>query len=591
MSNTSKKDVGAILHKDGVSFRVWAPFATGVAVSGSFNDWGREPMASEGDGYWFVKIKKAKAGQEYKYVITNGQTEMFKNDPRALQVTTSAGNSVIINPDFEWGEDNFTPLPFNQQVLYELHVGTFNRSDPASSGTFQTVIDKLDHLADLGVTAVEIMPVASMSMDREWWGYTPDYIYAVESMYGGRHQFLEFVKAAHQHGIAVILDVVYNHFGPDENLDLWQFDGWSQDGKGGIYFYNDWRSQTPWADTRPDYGRLEVRQYILDNVRMWLQDFRLDGLRVDSTIFIRNAKGNNDDPANDLADGWSLLRQLNTLARKINPAALTIAEDVGCNEYLTKSKSDGGTGFSSQWQIDFPRVLRDALDATDDANRNLSAICDELTRRYNGDAFQRVVYSDSHDSAANGAARLSEEISPGNASSIFARERSLLAAAIILTAPGIPMLFQGQEFMQGGSFNDWQALEWGKARQFAGIVLAHKHLIALRKNHYGNTAGLCGQSLAILHLNEAAKVLAYHRWDRGGPHDDAIVVYNFANRLQKEYAINFPRKGTWTVRFNSSWKGYSSDFKTVDTTQIIVNSDTGSLNLAPYSVLILSQGD
>ena len=130
-------------------------------------------------------------------------------------------------------------------------------------------------------------------------------IYAVETLYGGRYQLLEFVKAAHEKGIGVILDVVYNHFGPDKNLDLWQFDGWNQDGKGGIYFYNDWRAKTPWAETRPDYGRPEVQQYILDNVRLWMHDCRLDGLRIDSTIFIRNAKGHaNDDPDNDLTDGW-----------------------------------------------------------------------------------------------------------------------------------------------------------------------------------------------------------------------------------------------------------------------------------------------
>src|SRR5580698_8459006 len=158
MSKT-KKDVGAILHRDGVSFRVWAPFAQSVAVSGSFNNWGHEPMASESDGYWFVKVKKAEAGQEYKYLINTGIYEMFKNDPRALQVTTSAGNSVIVDSHFDWGDDNFIPRPFNQQVLYELHVGTFNRPDLATSGTFATALEKLDHLVELGVTTIEVMPV------------------------------------------------------------------------------------------------------------------------------------------------------------------------------------------------------------------------------------------------------------------------------------------------------------------------------------------------------------------------------------------------------------------------------------------------
>lgn len=585
----SKKDVGTVLHRHGVTFRVWAPFAVSVAASGSFNNWGRAPMASEGDGYWFVEIEGATAGQEYKYVIDTGHGAVFKNDPRALQLTTSAGNSVIVDPHFDWGDDRFVLGPLNQQVIYEMHIGTFNRVDPATSGTFETATDKLDHLAALGVTTLEIMPIGSMALEHEWWGYTPDYIYAVESLYGGRYQFLEFVKAAHARGIGVVLDVVYNHFGPDDNLDLWQFDGWSENGKGGIYFYNDWRSQTPWADTRPDYGRPEVRQYILDNVRLWLQDCHVDGLRVDSTIFIRNAKGRNDDPGNDLADGWGLLQQINILARKIKPGALLIAEDVGANEYLTKPKTMGGAGFSSQWEVSFPHVLREAMDSIDDVFRNVTGISNAVAHRYNGDAFQRVLYSDSHDSAANGAARLNEEISPGNATSVFARERSLLAAAIVLTAPAIPMLFQGQEFMQGGSFNDWQALEWHKAQQFGGMVEAHKHLIALRKNQYANTAGLSGQSLAVLHLNEDAKVLAYHRWDRGGVGDDVVVIFNFANRVQSDYRLDFPRPGTWTVRFNSSWQGYSPDFKTMKLEQVQADDRAGSLQLAPYAVLILSQ--
>ncbi len=108
------------------------------------------------------------------------------------------------------------------------------------------------------------------------------------------------MKAAHAHGIAVLVDVVYNHFGPGD-LDLWQFDGWSENGMGGIYFYNDWRAKTPWGDSRPDYGRGEVRQYLRDNALMWLEEYRVDGLRWDSTLYIRNVEGNNNNPANDLA--------------------------------------------------------------------------------------------------------------------------------------------------------------------------------------------------------------------------------------------------------------------------------------------------
>ncbi len=291
---------------------------------------------------------------------------------------------------------------------------------------------------------------------------------------------MQFVRAAHERGIGVVLDVVYNHFGPDSSMDLWQFDGWQQDGNGGIYFYNDWRAETPWGSTRPDFGRPEVQQYILDNVRLWMYDCRLDGLRVDSTIFIRNVQGHNNDPAIDLPEGWHILQQINSIAKKINPLALTVAEDVADNEYIVKPIKDGGAGFSAQWELGFPHALREALRTSDPFNVHIAEVYGERTRRYNSDVFSRVVFSDSHDSAANGSSRLNETVSPGRADSLFARKQSLISASLVLTAPCIPMLLQGQEFMQGGSFNDWEGLDWHLSDRYSGIVEAYRHLIALR---------------------------------------------------------------------------------------------------------------
>ena len=588
MGKNSKKDVGVITHKNGVSFRVWAPFANQGLLTGTFNNWTPVPMASEEDGYWFLLVENARAGQEYKYLIKNGDKELFRNDPRSLQLTTADGNSVIVATNFDWQGDDFVAVPVNQQVVYELHIGTFNRVDASTIGTFEQAMAKLDYLADLGINTIELMPISTMAMDRGW-GYASDYIYSVESLYGGRHAFLEFVRAAHQRGIGVTLDVVYNHFGPDEKLDLWQFDGWSEDNKGGIYFYNDWRSKTPWGETRPDYGRPEVQQYILDNVRMWLQDCHLDGLRVDSTIYMRNFNGWNNNPEGDIQDGWNILQHITDLGHKIKPEALLIAEDVSGNEAITKPITDGGAGFTTQWEVTFPQILRNVLDAIDDKDRHLSDLADELQRNYNGDAFARVLYSDSHDSAGNGGARLNEDIAPGKPDSLFARKRSLLASSIVLTAPGIPMLFQGQEFMQPGSFNDWQALDWSNVVHFAGIVLATKHLIALRKNEHDNTLGLSGQSLKIIHASDDSKVLAYHRWDQGGAGDDTVVVINFSNQDFPEYQLDFPRSGSWKVRFNSDWKGYSQEFKGLELSDVQVNDGKGSVLIAAYTAIILSQ--
>jgi 1,4-alpha-glucan branching enzyme len=590
MSKGRKKDVGVIVKKSGVSFRVWAPFASSVAVTGSFNGWTEFPLESENDGYWWGHVKGAIPGQEYKYVIKNGDNTYYRNDPRAYHFTTSAGNSVIASPYFDWEDDSFTPIPPEQQIIYELHVGTFNRPDPSITGTFYNVIDKLDYLASLGVNMIELMPINSMLMDRGW-GYAIDYIFAVESLYGGRRGFLQFVKEAHKRGMGVILDVVYNHFGPDSFLDLWQFDGWHEDGKGGIYFYNDWRSQTPWGNTRPDFGRTEVQQYILDNVRMWMHDCRVDGLRVDSTIFIRNIHGHNDDPSNDLPEGWKILQSINRLTKKINPQAITIAEDVGSNEYIVKPAVYGGAGFSAQWELEFPHVLREALHTSNPGEINLTGICGCLGRRYNGNVLERIVFIDSHDSASNGSARFNEVISPGKADSLFARKQSLIAAGLMLTSPGIPMLFQGQEFMEAGSFNDWQSMDWEKAERYSGMVLAYSHLIALRKNTAGISAGLQGQNFNLMHVDEENKVIAYHRWNQGGPKDDVVVVINFGSRMLQTYELSLPRNGTWKVRFNSTWKGYSPDFKEVDVTDFEVETGRGAMILPPSSVVILSQDD
>jgi 1,4-alpha-glucan branching enzyme len=587
MGKGTKKEVGALLQKDGVSFRVWAPFAESVAVSGSFNDWAEQPLESEGDGHWAGLVKDAQEGQEYKYLIKNGENTYHRNDPRSLSITTSSGNSVIASTSFDWGDDEFVPPPREQQVIYELHVGTFYRPDPSISGSFDDVREKLDYLAELGINMIELMPISTMIKDRGW-GYATDYIYAVESLYGGRRGFLEFVKAAHERGIGVILDVVYNHFGPDD-LDLWQFDGWQQDGKGGIYFYNDWRAKTPWGNTRPDYGRQEVRQYILDNVKMWLHDSRVDGLRLDSTIFIRNAKGHNDDPSTDLPEGWQLLQEINKLSQKIKPGTITVAEDVGANEYIVKPVDQGGAGFAAQWELGFPHALREALRSDDPAYINLAGICSQLGHRYNDDAFQRIIFGDSHDTAANGSARLNEAISPSQAEHLFARKQMLIAAALLLTTPGIPMLFQGQEFMEEGEFNDWQALDWDKAKRHKNIVEAHKHLIDLRKNSHGNTRGLTGRDINLMHVDEDNKVIAYHRWQNGGPNDDVVVIINFAKNEHAEYVLGLPRNGKWQVRFNSSWKGYSEDFKEVEVPEVNVENGSGNVVLPPSSAIILSQ--
>jgi len=583
--------MGTVLYPNGATFRVWAPFASGVFAAGTFNEWSdtANPFASEGNGYWSVDVPGAKIGDEYQFVIHNGDQILWHKNPYASEVVNSSGNAIIHNPDFDWTGEDFVMPPRNELVIYEMHIGSFNDSASAGPGTFDEIVPKLGYLRDLGVNGIEIMPVMEFPMSFSW-GYNPSDPFAVESALGGPQGLQRFVKAAHAQGIAVIMDVVYNHFGPGD-LDLWRFDGWSDENhNGGIYFYDNDRSHTPWGDTRPDYGRPEVRQYLRDNALFWLNKYRIDGLRFDSVSNIRGVNGR------DLPDGWSLLQWIHNEIRSTQPWKITIADDLQNNEWITKGTDVGGAGFGSQWDAGFVHPIRDAVIAQSDADRDIYTVRDALYHRYNGDAEQRVIYTESHDEVANGHARVPEEIWPGNAGSWFSRKRSTLGAALVFTASGIPMIFQGQEFLEDRYFRDSAPLDWAKLDTYAGINALYRDLIRLRRNWFDQTRGLRGQQINVHHVNDTDKVIAFHRWENGGPGDDVVIVANFGNRSYDSYALGFPRAGDWRVRFNSDWQGYSPDFGNqlgYDTSAGDGSRDgmpfQANVGVGPYSVLILSQ--
>lgn len=227
----------------------------------------------------------------------------------------------------------------------------------------------------------------------------------------------------------------------------------------------------------------------------------------------------------------------------------------------------------------------------------MQAVRDALYHAYNNDPMQRVIYTESHDEVANGHSRVPEEIWPGNADSWFSRKRSTLGAAMVFTAPGIPMIFQGQEFLEDEYFQDTVPLDWARLQAFSGIHLLYRDLIRLRRNWFDQTRGLRGRHIHVHSVNNTDKVIAFHRWENGGVGDDVIVVANFANRSYSSYTIGMPHAGKWRVRFNSDWKGYSADFGN----QPGYDTDAGggpmdnmpfraNVGIGPYSVLILSQG-
>lgn len=590
-SGSQHAGMGAIVKPDGTSFRVWAPNAQGVNLAGGFNGWSGQAteMVDDGDGNWSVFVRGVGHGEHYQYVINTGSNTVWRNDPRAMRVTNSLGDSVVVDHgDFDWSGVGFSTPAWNDLIIYELHIGTFNPTNSPTAGTFQEAIAKLDYIQALGVTAIELMPVCEFPGSGSW-GYNYSHPYSVESSYGTPAEFKTFVKEAHRRGIAVFLDVIYNHWGPTE-MDLWQFDGWSENGFGGIYFFNDDRAITPWGDTRPDYTRGEVRQYIRDNALQWLEDYWCDGLRWDSTSYMRN--GN----SGDIPEAWTLMQWINDEIDSRQGWKISIAEDMWSNEWITKPTWAGGAGFDAQWDPNFVHPIREVAIQPSDSYRDMWAVKNAIEYRYNGDAFGRVIYTESHDEASNGKSRVPEDIWPGNADSYYSKKRSTMVSALTFTAPGIPMLLQGQEFLEEGYFHDDRPLDWAKVTTFQGIALLYRDLIALRRNLHGTTAGLKGQGCNVFHVNNTQKVVAFHRWDQGGPGDDVVVVVNMSNQVLSAYDIGLPSAGTWKVRFNSDWIGYDAFFTGHNSPDVSAQTggqdgmpNHGAISIGPYTALILSR--
>ncbi|MDO6474700.1 alpha-amylase family glycosyl hydrolase [Alteromonas sp. 1_MG-2023] len=529
--------LGVSQAESGYQFAVWAPNAKSVCVTGTFNEWDEtaNPLESREGGIWVGFADNAKNGDEYKFAITTLQDELLlKNDPRARKVTNSVGNSVIYDDEYQWQHTEFDSAPLHERVIYEMHIGTFNKPEDGH-GTFASAIEKLPELKALGVTMVELMPVNEFAGDISW-GYNPAYPFAVEEAYGGPDGLKAFIDAAHGMGIGVILDVVYNHLGPSD-LDIWQFDGWHENDKGGIYFYNDYRSATPWGDTRPDYGRQEVRDYLTDNALMWLNEFKADGLRMDMVPYMRSVSGA-DTGDDDIPEAYDLIKTINHRIQTSCPGKMTIAEDLHSHEYITDPLDKGGCGYTAQWAAGFVHPVRDTLTKTEDSYVDLSAVINAITRVVSGNPFARVVYTESHDEVANGQARLVEEVAPGGVDdNYFARQKGILAGVLTLTTAGIPMLFQGQDFKESGWFDDTSDIDWERKTRFAEYAEAFTQLVGLRTNKNGNSAALTGGATEIVHKDDDNKVLIYKR-SNGLDDKHVYVMINFSGADVEGYRLN-----------------------------------------------------
>lgn len=597
-AQSSRPGWGSIPYHDssgtGTTFRVWAPNASSVYVPGEFNLWsttanplGKELTNGSWTGVWSADVPGAVAGQQYKYFINYNGAGIWKHDPRARLVTFSGGNSgandIIYDPAaFNWNGDSLTPPALNDLFIYELHMGTFPPG--ASPSRFLSATNKLDYLKSLGVNAVEIMPVAEFPGDASW-GYDPAQPFAVENIgYGGTDGLKTFVQAAHARGIAVFLDVVHNHYGPSD-LDMWNFDGWAGTnsvGGGGIYFYesNTNLQITPYGDTRPNFASNQVCSFIQDSFSMWMDECHIDGFRWDTPNLMMHDNQNNYLPL-----AGNLINAINGIVHTNNSGRISIAEDV--YNYI---------GFDSAWDTSYPGYFTPVLTNTSDAGRNMLVVENAVQNavRYGVAASSlRVAFLESHDVVGdlNGGLRLVTAIDPVTPNSYRARKLSTLGAAVTLTAPGVPMIFQGQEMLENQAFDSSRLVDWTKTNTYSYIVQFYRDLIGARRDAKGYTPGLEGDQCAVYVTDNTSKLVAFRRWKSSAPLEDTVVVANFSSNTLNNYSLSFPAAGTWYTHLNSDSTNYGADYGNIGSSVVTASGAPARANvtIGPYSALILSQ--
>ncbi|CAN5664357.1 malto-oligosyltrehalose trehalohydrolase [soil metagenome] len=433
--------IGAEPGGDATRFRVWAPSARTVDVILYGESERAVALQPSGDGYFEAQVSGAAAGDRYRYRLDGGDS--FPDPASRFQPEGVHGPSEIVDPAvYNWSDGDWTGLDPDALVIYELHVGTFT-----PEGTFRSAIGKLDHLAELGVTAVEVMPIANFPGDRNW-GYDGVQLFAPATAYGTPDDFKAFVDAAHGRGLGVILDVVYNHLGPEGN--------YIPAITGGRFFTD--RHKTPWGDAvnfdGPNSG--PVRDFVLHNALYWAHEYHVDGLRLDATHAIV------DDSE------VHILEEIARAMHALSPGRVVIAEDERNERRLVMRESEGGFGLDAVWADDLHHQLR-RLTAGDsegyfaDYAGTLDAVAETLRKGWFDEgqltpgrerrgtpaaglrpaAFVHCIQN--HDQVGNRALgeRLNHEIPPP----IY---RAL--SALLLVSPYTPLLWMGQEWAATSPF-------------------------------------------------------------------------------------------------------------------------------------------
>jgi 1,4-alpha-glucan branching enzyme len=617
-----KDEMGNFLHDGGCTFRVWALFATGISVK-IFQPAGAPlviPMANDiaagyGTDVWSVFVPGIAAEVNYRFLINFAGGSVERIDPFARSIvypnwTTASqddsdARSVVTDRTFNWGNP-FNAPGWHELVIYQLHIGTFFDPTKGGANKIDDLILQIPYLLALGVNAVQFLPFVEFSAPLSL-GYDPVLPFAMERDYGTPQDFMRLVQALHTAKIAVLVDVVYNHLvvsltntSPPYPYSLFQYDGWGGD-PCGIFFYGDDQMDTPWGP-RPNYGRAAVSQFLSDNTMLWLEEYQVDGIRFDSTICIRKRQGPcgttccGSDLGVQRNYGWELMQNINNRVGSEQPWKLTIAEDLNGNAAITSTTASGGAGFDAQWDTDLQGALIGALTQPLDSSVDVGVIASAMQNPFEGDPFKRIIYLESHDQADH--QRVPNEIDPTDPEGWFARKKSMLGFAVMLTSPGVPMFFQGAELLDTRPWNPGGAaptmMDFSRRATFPKLFQFYADMVRLRQG----TPGLCGEGLNVFEANPSTKVLAFQRWNRGAGVDDIVVVANFSDTSFPSYTVGFPYPGTWHVRLNSDANAYSdaNDFGAVNSYDTTAGnggwdgmSYSGNVGIGPYSLIVLSR--
>ncbi len=552
---------------EGACFRVWAPNAERVSVVGDFNRWdGRlHPMASLGaSGIWELFLPGLAAGDRYKYEIRNRASGavFLKTDPygRRFELRPATAATVPAAPAHAWNDADWLARRARWDwqhapvSIYELHAGSWKRHPGGRFYGYRELAEQLiPYVRDLGFTHIELLPLSEHPLD-ESWGYQTTGYFAPTRRFGEPDELRFFVDACHQAGIGVLLDWAPGHF-PADDFALAHFDG------SALYEHEDPRLQRhpDWGTRVFNYGRKEVKSFLLSSAHYWLSEFHFDGLRVDAVAsmlyldysrrpgeWLPNRHGGREN-----LEAIDFLRELNVMAHGEFPGALTVAEESTAWPMVSRPAHLGGLGFSMKWNMGW-------------MNDSLAYFAREpVHRRHHHELLtfgQIYAYSEnfvlplSHDEVVHGKGSLVGKM-PGDDWQKFANARLLLAWQ--MAAPGKKLLFMGGELAQRGEWRAEGELDWwllqhaphaGMQRLVRDLNRLYREIPALHEQDFD----AAGFAWSDCHDAEQS-VLGFLRRARDG--DCALVALNFTPVPRQGYRLGVPRAGRWREAFNSD-SGY-----------------------------------